>query len=413
MHILVIPSGFKEGLSSESVALAMARGARCAVPAANIVMLPLFDGGEGFTRALVSITGGTLHATPTCDPFGRPIDAKIGLLGGNGDKTAVIDIASAAGLRLMAPAERDLARASSAGVGHLMRHALDLGARRLLIGCGDSGINDGGSGLARILGFRFLGKDGRDLPDVATALTELVAIDCSGLDPRLASCRIEAVVNAQNMLTGPGGVSRVYGPQKGAPTVLVGQLDAALATLGQRICETTGRDVVNMPGAGASGGIGATLAGLLGAQLIPHFDLACTYLPIDEKLAWADLVLTAEGQIDAQSAMGKSSGEIAARAQGRGRPVIMITGSIGDGADTMLTTGADAYFSIVSRPMTLADAMRDAETLIEAATAHAVRAFHAGYVAGARLARPLRSGEAGDHFDAKVAGRIARGSPRG
>jgi len=384
LNILVAPSGFKEGLDARAVAAAMARGARRALADATVVELPLMDGGEGFTRALVETTRGALHKVRTCDPLGLPITAEIGFLGGTDAGTAVIEIAAAAGLRLVAPAERDLARASSAGVGILIRHALDRGARRILIGCGDSGVNDGGAGLARALGVRFVDGEGNDLPGDALALRSLARIDLSGLDPRLAACEIEVAVNWKNALTGPGGVSRVYGPQKGASAALVETLDRALVTLARRIREATGADVAAMPGAGASGGIGATLAGLLGARLIPRFEIIRRHLPFEERLARADLVLTGEGVIDRQSARGKVLAGVATRARALGIPVIALTGGIGEGAEETLQAGITAYVSIVPRCLTLEEAMRDAARHIEAAAEQAVRSYHAGYCAAAR-----------------------------
>ncbi len=378
-NILVAPSGFKECLDVRDVAAAIARGVASALPSARMDVLPLMDGGEGFTQSLVDIANGSLHRVRTTDPLGRPIDAEIGMFPRSDKLTAVIEIASAAGLRLVQPAERDLARASSAGVGQLIRHALDLGARRILVGCGDSGVNDGGAGLARALGARFLDRDGREIADGATPLIELARIDLSGLDPRLAACEIEVAVNWKNALLGPRGVSRVYGPQKGASAGLIEQLNSALCILARRVREATGRDVAVMPGAGASGGIGAALAGLCGASLIPRFEIVRRYLPFDEKLAAADLVITAEGGIDTQSAHGKLPAEIAARARVLGIPVILLAGTIENGSDALHAAGISACFSITRGPTSLTQSMNDAAHLLEATAAQAVRCFHAGF----------------------------------
>ena len=384
LNILVAPSGFKEGLDARAVAAAIARGAARALPAATISQLPLMDGGEGFTRALVDTTKGMLHTVEATDPLGRVIAAQIGFLGGTPTKTAVIEIAAAAGLRLVAPAERDLARASSAGVGHLIRHALDLGARRILIGSGDSGVSDAGVGLARVLGARFLDHAGTEIEDGGLALRALTTIDLSQLDPRLATTDIEIAVNRKNALLGRRGVSRVYGPQKGASAELIAALDEALSRFAQVVNSTTGRNIAAQPGAGASGGIGAGLAGLCGARLVPRFEIIQRYLPFEEQLAQADLVLTAEGTIDRQSARGKIPAEVAARARVKGIPVIVLAGAIGCGANEVLATGVSAYFSITPCPMTLEQSMCDASRLLEAATEQVVRCFYAGFRTASR-----------------------------
>ncbi len=387
-NILVAPSGFKEGLDACDVAAAIARGAARAVPDANIAQLPLMDGGEGFTRALVNTTSGSLMTVATSDPLGRPIEAQIGLLGGTQLKTAVLEIASAAGLRLVDPVERDLARASSAGVGHLIRHALNVGARRILIGCGDSGINDGGAGLARVLGARFLDNSGCEIEDGALPLLKLSRIDLSRLDPRLSAVAIEVAVNWKNALTGAQGVSRVYGPQKGADAALVEKLDAALVNFATCVRAAVGRDIAGQPGAGASGGIGGALSGLCGARLIPRFEVVRRYLPFDAHLERAALVITAEGALDRQSASGKIPAEVAARAFAKGVPVLVLAGAIGDGAEATLETGVSAYFSIARRPITLKQSMADAAHLIEGAAEQAVRGFYAGFLAATLQRRP-------------------------
>lgn len=395
LNILVAPSGFKEGLDACDVAAAIARGAARALPEACIARLPLMDGGEGFVKAMVNTTAGRVISVSTTDPLGRHIEAEIGVLGGTQETAAVLEIASAAGVRLLAPAERDLAKASSAGVGLLIRQALDLGARRILIGCGDSGVNDGGAGLARALGVRFLDHSGREIEEGALPLLELVRIDTSGLDPRLAEADIEVAVNWKNALTGPRGVSRVYGPQKGASPELVEQLERALLNYASCLREMTGHDIAAQPGAGASGGIGAGLSGLCGACLIPRFEVIRRYLPFQAHLDRADLVITAEGKIDRQSASGKIPAEVATRARAKGIPVIALAGAIGEGAEATLETGISAYFSIVPRPVTLEQCMAEAERFLEDAAEQVVRNFCAGLMGRQRQEhRPAASGDA-------------------
>lgn len=351
----------------------MARGVLAAAPGAEILRAPMADGGEGFTQALVDLTGGSLHPVDVTGPAGDPVSAHIGMLGGSHIGTGVLEIASAAGLRQLPPEKRDPLRTTSYGVGELIRATLDLGAKRLLVGCGDSGVNDGGSGLAEALGVRLLNQHSQPIGRGGLALTELAEIDLSQRDPRLASIVIDVAVNWENMLLGSRGVARIYGPQKGASRAAVSQLQAGLYNLARVIREDLGIDVRTMKGAGASGGIGAGLYALIGARLFPRFEILSRFLNVDELIADADLVLTAEGTIDRQTALGKLPGEIARRAKLHGVPVVALVGSIGDGADIMHAAGIDAYFSIMTRPYSLPEAMVHAKELVAKTTEQIIR----------------------------------------
>ncbi|MGO4838021.1 glycerate kinase, partial [Rhizobiaceae sp. 2RAB30] len=236
------------------------------------------DGGEGFTEALVAATGGTLHRLAVTGPVGDPVPSFFGFLGGAPVPTAVIEMAAAAGLRLVPRDRRNPCLTTSRGVGELVRAALDAGAQRILLGCGDSGINDGGAGMAEALGIRFLDADGEPLAAGGGSLGELSRIDLSGRDPRLAGVRIDAAVNWHNMLTGPRGVARVFGPQKGATSEQVELLARGMDVYAAAILATTGIDVAGAAGAGASGGLGAAVFGLLCGQLYPRYDIVMDYL---------------------------------------------------------------------------------------------------------------------------------------
>ncbi len=378
LRILVAPSGFKECLQAWDVAGAIADGVRRALPSARVTSLPMTDGGEGFTRAFVAATGGKLIEVGAVTGLdGRPVEAEIGFLGGEVRRTAVIEIASAAGLRLVSPPERNVADATSFGVGELIAKALDLGAEAILIGCGDSGVNDGGAGIAAALGARLLDAKGREIARGGAALVDVKRIDLTGLDPRVAGVRIEVAVNWQNALLGAEGVTRVYGPQKGATSDEIELIERGLTSYAAAIRRATNVDVAQLPGAGASGGIGATLAGLLGATLRPRFDIITRYMDFDRHLDDADLVITAEGRLDRQSAKGKIPGEIGVRARERGTPVFVLAGAIGDGAEDVLDHGVTAYASIASGPSTLAEAMAETEKRLEAAAGQLVRVFAA------------------------------------
>jgi glycerate kinase len=373
LRVLLAPCGFKEGLTVSELIECMGRGVAAAAPDAEILQAPMADGGEGFTRTLVDLTGGSLHDVRVSGPTGRTVAAQVGLLGGSHAGTAALEIAAAAGLRLVPRRSRDPLRTTSYGVGELIAAALDLGARRLVIGCGDSGVNDGGAGLVQALGVRLLDRRGRPIGRGGVALSELARIDADGCDPRISGIKIDVAVNWANVLLGPRGVSRVFGPQKGASAAEISDLEVGLRNLADAMRRDLGVEVAELPGGGASGGIGAALHGFLGAKLWPRFKLLSRYLDFDALLARADLVLTAEGSIDELTPIGKLPGEVARRARRMGVPVIALVGSVGEGARATHDIGIDAYFSILNQPVSLAEAMRRAPELVAEATEQAVR----------------------------------------
>ncbi len=378
LTVLIAPSGLKECLSAHDAAEAMAVGVRRAWPGARVLKTPIVDGGEGFTEALVQATSGTLYTVEVTGPTGAPVHAHVGFLGQARVRTAVIDIASAAGLALVPEAQRDPASTTSFGVGQIIRAALDRGAKRIIVGCGDSGVNDGGAGMAQALGARLIDCRGRDIARGGAGLAQIARFDLSGLDRRLASTQIDAAVNPHNALLGPRGVTRVFGPQKGARPDQIGGLEQALATYAQRLQEATGVDVANLAGAGASGGIGAGLAAICGAKLHPRYDIVMRYTSFDRLLPKADLVLTAEGSLDGQTPYGKVPAEVGRRAAALGIPVIVVAGRIGENAEANFAHGITAYHSILSRPCTLAEASAEARTLLAMAAEHTSRMVGAG-----------------------------------
>lgn len=390
LRVLLAPCGFKENLLVGELIECMALGVAAAAPNAEILRAPMVDGGEGFTRTLVELTGGTLDSVTVTGPVGQKILAEIGLLAGVYRGQAVIEIAAAAGLRHVPHDARDPRKTTSYGVGELIRCALDLGASRLLIGCGDSGVSDGGIGLAEALGARPLDRHGRKIGCGGAALRRLTSIDLSGLDPRLRGARIEAAVNWQNVLLGPRGVARLYGPQKGASPKAVAELEEGLRTLAAVIDRELGIDVASMSGGGASGGLGAGMHALLGAKLVPRFQIASRFVKFDRLLARADLVLTAEGSIDQLTACGKMPAEIARRAKRRGVPVIALVGTIGAGAEANHAVGIEAYFSILNEPCSRAEAMEKAPKLVAQATEQIMRLVLLGWPNRVSRFRPSR-----------------------
>ncbi|MGP4112210.1 glycerate kinase family protein [Streptomyces sp. 4N509B] len=377
----------KESLSASDAAEAIAEGLLRAAPGAEIDLVPLVDGGEGTARALAALTpGGTILPRLATGPVGDPVETHFALLPGPDGPVAVVEMAAVAGLSLVPHDRRDPGLTTTHGVGELIRAALDAGARRVLVGCGDSGTSDGGAGALRALGARLLDADGRELPHGGRALLRLHRIDPAGLDPRLAETELLVACNPFNVLCGPRGVARVFGPQKGAAPIQVEELSAAL----ERWAASLVRDVPgaaafgdlrNDPGTGASGGLGAGLAAL-GARLLPRFDVLLDHLDLDARLAGADLVVTAEGALDRQTPNGKVPGEVARRAKALGVPVLALAGTIGEGAHETRLIGVDAYSGILPAPVALPEALARAHEFLADA---AERALHM-VLLGSRLA---------------------------
>ncbi|RVU45294.1 glycerate kinase family protein [Rubrivivax rivuli] len=382
LTVLIAPSGFKESLSAEEAADRIAEGVTDTMPGARVIKLPMADGGEGFTQALVNATGGRVCPVAVTGPVGQPVQAFFGLLGGRSPRTAVVEMAAAAGLRLVPRDQRNPMRTTSYGVGQLIRAALDAGAQRVLLGCGDSGINDGGAGMVQALGAKLLDAQGQELGAGGGELLRLHRIDLSGLDPRLARVQLDAAVNWHNVLLGPRGVARVFGPQKGATPEQVVLLEQALENWAACLQRTTGSAWGTQPGSGASGGLGSGFAALLGGQLHPRFDIVMQYLELDRLIAQADLVITAEGSLDDQTPFGKVPAEVASRAKKRGLPVIALTGTLGHGAEINLKHGIDAFASMLSRPCTLDQAIADAGKLLRRSAADMLRMVSVGMKLG-------------------------------
>ncbi|MEV7063876.1 glycerate kinase [Streptomyces collinus] len=378
-RVVIAPSGFKESLSAEAAADAIAAGVRRVLPGADIDLVPLVDGGEGTALALAAATGGRIVTTAATGPVGETIAAHFALLGG-GD-TAVVEMAAVAGLSLVPHGLRDPGATTTYGVGELIRAALDTGARRILVGCGDSGTSDGGAGALQALGARLLDADGCELPRGGRELTRLHRIDPTGLDPRLTEVELLVACNPYNVLCGERGVARVFGPQKGATPAQVEELSAALenwAFVLTRDAAVPASDLRSGPGTGASGGLGAGLAAL-GARLLPRFDVLLDHLDLDARLARADLVVTAEGALNLQTPRGKVPAEVARRAKLHGRPVLALAGTLGEGAGEV--PGVDACHGILPAPMELAEALLRGSELLTDATERALRMI----VLGTRL----------------------------
>jgi glycerate kinase len=368
----------------------MAEGVARALPDAHLTAVPVADGGDGLVDVACSVLGAEVRRVRVTGPRMGPVDARLAWLPAK--RSAIIEMALASGLALVPAAERDAVAATTLGTGELIRHALDLGARSLFVGIGGSATNDGGIGMATALGFAFRDRQGRTVSPTGAGLAAIDRIDSSGADPRLASARVEAVCDVDNPLTGPAGAARVYGPQKGASAEQVRMLDAGLAHLAALIRRDLGKDVLKVPGGGAAGGLGAGLLAFCGARLRPGAEVVLDLVELDRHLAGADLVLTAEGRIDAQTRFGKAPVAVAAHAARRGVPCIAIAGGIGDGIDALHGLGVDAVLSLCPGPISLDEAEARAEELLSRATEQAVRVF----VAGARRPSRTTDSDAGD-----------------
>lgn len=359
MKIVIAPDSFKESLSAADVASAIAEGLKTVWPDADLTLVPVADGGEGTVQALVDATKGALEMTDAHDPLGRPIRAQFGLLGA-GD-TAVVEVAAASGLDRLKPAERDPFRASSFGTGEVIRAALNHGPVELIIGLGGSATNDGGAGLLQALGARLTDSHGHELEPGNAALEQLADIDLSGVDPRLAHCRLTIASDVTNPLCGRSGASAVFGPQKGAHARDIERLDANLRRLGDALESASNkRGLTEQPGAGAAGGIGAALLAL-GGTIEPGIDRIARAAGLPEALQGADYLFTGEGRMDAQTIHGKTPIGVARFGIDAGVPVIALAGSLAADAAVVNEYGIDAVFSITPSPMTLETALADAE----------------------------------------------------
>ncbi len=376
MRILLAPQSFKGSLDAADVARAMARGVRQVFPDADLDLLPIADGGEGTVQALVQASGGHTVTTRVMGPMEEAVNATWGLLG-SGD-TAVVEMAAASGLPLIPRSVRNPLRATTYGTGELIRHALDHGIDRLIVGLGGSATNDGGAGMAQALGARLLDKEGNQIPLGGAGLERLDRIDVSDLDPRVRDVAVEAAVDVNNPLCGPEGASHVYGPQKGADAATVRQLDAALDHYAAVIRRDLGRDVRDIPGAGAAGGMGAGLLAFLHARIEPGVNILFRALHVDERIQRASLVLTGEGRMDSQDIYGKAPMAIVARANRHGVPVIAVVGSTSRDYRVVFDHGLDAVIGVVNRPMSQDRAIHETAGLVAEAAMRAMRIVRVG-----------------------------------
>lgn len=367
MKVVVAPNPFKGSLGAPAAAAALARGVASAWPAAQIVQLPVADGGEGTVQALVAARAGEMVTVEVEGPLGEKVAAQFGLIDGGG--TAVVELAASSGLPLVPAGRRDPRLTSTYGFGQVLEIARGRGVTRIIAGIGGSATNDGAAGMAQALGFRLVDADGDDLPRGGAALARLDRIERGG--PDWSEVDVEVAVDVTNPLCGPEGATAVYGPQKGATPEMIPVLDAALGRLAEVIERDLGLSVAALEGAGAAGGAGAGMAAFLGARLRRGAPLVIDAAGLPAALAGADLVVTGEGRVDGQTAYGKGPAEVARRAQAAGVPVVLVAGGLGEGWERVLEGGVSGVQPMAEGPATLEEMQADAAGLLERAAARA------------------------------------------
>ena len=309
MRLVIAPDSYKGSLTAVEVAHIIAQAFQRVFLTAEIIKVPMADGGEGTVEAFLTAVGGEKCFVQVTGPLGERVDSFFGIL--KDGQTAVIEMAAASGLPLVPEEKRNPLVTTTYGTGELIKAALDQGCKKIIVGLGGSATNDGGAGMAQALGVGLFNQEGVNLAFGGCNLRDLARIDISGLDPRIKETEIVAACDVDNPLCGPAGASAVFGPQKGADPEMVEQLDHALAHFGWKVHEQIGVDILNLPGAGAAGGLGGGLVGFLGAKLKPGIDIITEITGLEKMMAGADLVITGEGQTDFQTARGKAPAGIA------------------------------------------------------------------------------------------------------
>lgn len=354
MKAVIAIDSLKGSLTSLQAGSAAAEGVRRVYPDAQIEIFPIADGGEGTVDALVTGLKGKKQTVSAMDPLGRPIVCEYGILP-NG--TAVIEMSCAAGITLITKEERNPLHTTTYGVGEVIRDAIARGCRNFVIGIGGSATNDGGIGMLQALGFGILDAEGKPVSMGSKGLQEIAAITTENALPELKQCRFQIACDVTNPLCGSHGCSAVYGPQKGATPEMVAQMDTWLQNYADIVKTVLPHSDQNMPGAGAAGGIGFAFAAFLNGKLVSGIDLILREIDIETHIQTADIIITGEGRLDAQTVMGKAPIGIAKIAKKYQKPVIAFSGCVTDGAKVCNSHGIDAFFPIVKGACTLEQAM--------------------------------------------------------
>lgn len=356
MKIVIAIDSFKGSLSSMEGGNAVKAGILAAKPNAHVIVKPLADGGEGTTDALIEGLGGERVNLSVTGPLGEPVDAYYGRIPSS--NTTIMEMATASGITLLPDGVKDPMKASTYGVGEMVADAVAKGCRDFIVGIGGSATNDGGIGMLKALGFSFQDKDGNDVGEGGQALGRVSTIQTNGQLPELKDCRFRVACDVTNPLCGENGATFVYGPQKGVTNDMKHTLDAAMAHFADVTAATLGRDLRDVPGTGAAGGLGFAFLSYLNAELTPGIDLILDAVKLEQDLVDADVVVTGEGRLDFQTAMGKAPVGVAKLAKKHGAKVIAFAGGVTKEARACNDAGIDAFFPVVRGVTTLEEAMR-------------------------------------------------------
>ena len=376
MKIVIAPDSFKESLTALEVAEAIEAGLKKVLPDAEYVKVPMADGGEGTVQSLVDATEGRLISAEVCAPLGNKVKAEFGLSGDG--RTAIIEMAAASGLHLVPPEARNPLRTTSYGTGELICAALDEGVEKIIVGIGGSATNDGGAGMLQALGALLLDAHHQPIGAGGGCLQDLAAIDLSGLDKRLADVEIVVACDVDNPLCGEKGASAVFGPQKGATAEMVQALDSGLQHFAALAARDLGLDIQSPAGAGAAGGMGGGVLLLPDARLQAGVKIVMEAVGLAEKVQDADLVITGEGRMDAQSVHGKTPIGVAHTAKAFGKPVIAIVGCLREDYEVVYAQGIDAVFPIIRQLGSLEEILQHGRDNLVSAAQNVARIYQMG-----------------------------------
>lgn len=369
--IVLAPDSFKESMSAKEACIAMERGIKKVNQDIKCVHVPMADGGEGTMQSLVDATNGKIYSLEVVGPLGNKVQAEYGILGDR--EVGILEMASASGIHLVSLDKRNPLITTTYGTGELIKACLDKGVKKLLIGIGGSATNDGGAGVIQALGGKLLDKDGNELGFGGGELEKLHNIDLTNFDPRLKDVVVEVACDVNNPLCGEKGASNVFGPQKGATPDMVSLLDNNLKHYANIIKEQIGMDVLEVPGAGAAGGLGAGLMAFLNGTLKKGIEIVIEYSGLEEKVKEADMVWTGEGSIDFQTQYGKTPLGVATIAKKYDKPVIAFAGRVGDNIDVLYEKGIDSIFGIMKGVTSIEEALEKGKENIEKTSENVIR----------------------------------------
>lgn len=376
MKFLVAPDSYKGSLTAKEVADSMEKGILKACPQAEVIKVPIADGGEGTVEAIVNARGGKFHQIQVTGSLYKPVMATFGIL--HDHCTAIIEMAAASGLTIISGEERNPLLTTSYGTGELIKKALDMGCRKLIIGLGGSATNDGGVGMAQALGIRFLDRNRKEIGFGGTHLKDIDYIDLSNLDSRIKVTETIIASDVSIPLCGENGASAIFGPQKGATQKMIEELDEGLQHFAYKIQEQLDIDILNVEGAGAAGGLGAGLMTFLQAEMRSGIQTILDSTKMEELIKKMDVVLTGEGCVDNQTSYGKAPYGIGMLAKKNNKPVICIAGSVSSDIDHIYECGINVIIGATQSPMSLEAAIHNASELVYKATDSIIRAILIG-----------------------------------